>query len=142
MTNRTYSIDGQPCATLSTYETWPISHLKVPTSDFKQWWYNYPRNVLSRFYHFLTWRKATIYTSFQNYIHTFICVKSLYRLQGKGLKVIAFLYMDMYMQSVYAFVRGYVDLCRMWFWLSYYMVYRIEFNNRDIKSKSKIAIQN
>ena len=42
----------------------------------------------------------------------------------------------------YAFVRGYVNECGIWFWLSYYMVYRIEFNNRDIKSKSKIAIQN
>ena len=53
-----------------------------------------------------------------------------------------FLYMGMYMQCVYAFVRGYVDECGMWFWLLYYMVYRIEFNNRDTKSKSKIAIQN
>ena len=142
MTNRTYSIDAQSWADLSMYETWPISHFKGPTSDFKQGWYNYPRNVLSRFYHFLTWRKTAIYTGFLNYIHTFICVKSPYRLQDKGLRVIVFLYMDMYMQCVYAFVRGYVDECGMWFWLSYCMVYRIEFNNRDIKSKSKIAIQN
>ena len=42
----------------------------------------------------------------------------------------------------YAFVRGYVDECGMWFWLSYYVICRIEFNNRDTKSKSKIAIQN
>ena len=91
---------------------------------------------------FLTWWKTAIYTGFPNYIHTFICVKSLYSLQDKGLRVIVFLYMDMYMQCVYAFVRGYVNECGMWFWLSYCMVYRIEFNNRDIKSKSKIAIQN
>ena len=142
MTNRTYSIDAQSWADLSMYETRPISHFKGPTSDFRQGWYNYPRNVLSRFYHFLTWRKTAIYTGFPNYIHVFICVKSLYHLQCKGLKVIVFLYMDVYMQCVYAFVCGYVDLCRTWFWLSYYMVYRIEFNNRDIKSKSKIAIQN
>ena len=43
--------------------------------------------------------------------------------------------MDMYMQCVYAFVRGYVDECGMWFGLSYYMVYRIGFNKRDIKLK-------
>ena len=140
--NRTYSIDGQSWADLSMYKTWPISHFKGPTSDFRLGWYNYLRNVLSRFYHFLTWRKTAIYTGFPNYIHTFICVKSLYRLRDKGLKMIVFLYMDMYMQCVYAFVRGYVDECGIWFWLSYYMVYRIEFNNRDIKSKSKIAIQN
>ena len=30
----------------------------------------------------------------------------------------------------------------VWFIESYCMVYIIEFNNRDIKSKSKIAIQN
>ena len=30
----------------------------------------------------------------------------------------------------------------VWFIESYYMIYRIEFNNRDTKSKSKIAIQN
>ena len=142
MTNRTYSIDAQSWADLSMYETWPISHFKGPTSDFRLGWYNYPRNALSRFYHFLTWRKTAIYTGFPNYIHAFICVKSLYRLQDKGLRVIVFLYMDMYMQCVYAFVRGYVNECGMWFWLSYCMVYRIEFNNRDIKSKSKIAIQN
>ena len=142
MTNKMYSIDAQSWADLSMYETWPISHFKGPTSDFRLGWYNYPRSVLSRFCHFLTWRKTAIYTGFLNYIHTFICVKSLYCLQDKGLKVIAFLYMDMYMQCVYAFVRGYVDECGMWFWLSYYMVYRIGFNNRDIKSKSKIAIQN
>ena len=142
MTNRTYSIDVQSWADLSIHETWPISHFKGPTSDFRLGWYNYPRSVLSRFYHFLTWRKTAIYTGFPNYIHTFIYIKSLYCLQGKGLKVIVFLYMDMYMQCVYAFVRGYVNECGMWFWLSYYMVYRIEFNNRDIKSKSKIAIQN
>ena len=142
MTNRTYLIDAQSCADLSMYETWPISHFKGPTSDFRLGWYNYPRSVLSRFYHFLTWRKTAIYTGFPNYIHAFICVKSLYRLWRKGLKVIVFLYMDMYMQCVYAFVRGYVDECGMWFWLLYYMVYRIEFNNRDIKSKSKITIQN
>ena len=140
--NRTYSIGGQSWADLSMYETWLISHFKGPTSDFKQGWYNYPRNVLSRFYHFLTWRKTAIYTGFLNYIHAFICIKSLYCLQDKGLKVIVFLYMDMYMQWVYAFVRGYVDECGIWFWLSYCMVCRIEFNNRDIKSKSKIAIQN
>ena len=142
MTNRTYSIDVQSCANLSIHETRPISHFKGPTSDFRLGWYNYPRNVLSRFYRFLTWRKTAMYIGFQNYIHTFICVKSLYCLRGKGLKVVAFLYMDMYMQCVYAFVHGYVDECGMWFWLSYYMVYRIEFNNRDTKSKSKIAIQN
>ena len=142
MTNRMYSIDGQSCANLSMYETWPISHFKGPTSDFRLGRYNYPRNVLSRFYHFLTWRKAAIHTGFPNYIHAFICVKSLYCLQDKGLRVIVFLYMDMYMQYVYAFVRGYVDEWGMWFWLSYCMVYRIEFNNRDIKSKSKIVIQN
>ena len=142
MTNRTYSIDAQLWANLSIHETWPISHFKGSTSDFRLGCYNYPRNVLSRFYHFLTWRKTAIYTGFQNYIHVFICVKSLYRLQGKGLKVVVFLYMDMYMQCVYAFVCGYVDECGMWFWLSYCMVYRIEFNNRDTKSKSKIAIQN
>ena len=142
MTNRTYSIDVQSWADLSTYETWPISHFKGATSDFRLGWYNYPRSVLSRFYHFLTWRKTVIYTGFLNYIHAFICVKSLYRLRCKGLKANMFLYMDVYMQCVYAFVRGYVDECGIWFWLSYYTVYRIEFNNRDTKSKSKIAIQN
>ena len=142
MTNRMYSIDGQSWADLSIHKTWPISHFKGPTSDFRLGWYNYPRNVLSRFYHFLTWRKMAIYTGFLNYIHAFICVKSPYCLWCKGLKVVVFLYVDMYMQCVYAFVRGYVDECGMWFWLSYCMVYRIEFNNRDTKSKSKIVIQN
>ena len=142
MTNRTYLIDGQSWADLCVYETWPISHFKGTTSDFRLGCYNYPRNVLSRFYQFLTWRKTAIYTGFPNYIHTFICVKSLYRLQDKGSRVIVFLYMGMYMQYVYAFVHGYVNECGMWFWLSYCMVYRIEFNNRDTKSKSKIAIQN
>ena len=90
----------------------------------------------------MTWRKTAIYTGFPNYIHAFICVKSLDCLQDKELRVIVLLYMDVYMQCVYAFVRGYVDECGMWFWLSYYMVYKIEFNNRDTKSKSKIEIQN
>ena len=142
MTNRMYLIDVQSWADLSMHKTWPISHFKGSTSDFRLEWYNYPRSVLSRFYHFLTWWKTAIYTGFLNHIHAFICVKSLYCLQCKGLKVVVFLYMDVYMQCVYAFVRGYVDECGMWFWLSYCMVYRIEFNNRDIKSKSKIAIQN
>ena len=142
MTNRTYLIDGQSWADLSMYETWPISHFKGPTSDFRLGWYNYPRSVLSRFCQFLTWRKTAIYTGFPNYIHAFICVKSLYCLRCKGLRVIVFLYMDVYMQCVYAFVCGCVGECGMWFWLSYCMVYRIEFNNRDTKSKSKIAIQN
>ena len=109
--NRTYSIDGQSWVDLSVYKTWPISHFKGPTSDFRLGWYNYPRSVLSQFYQFLTWRKTAIYIGFPNYIHTFICVKSLYRLQGKGLRVNMFLYMDMYMQCVYAFVCGYVDGC-------------------------------
>ena len=122
MTNRTYSIDAQSWADLSMYETWPISHFKGPTSDFRLGCYNYPWSVLSRFYQFLTWRKTAIYTGFPNYIHTFICVKSLYRLQDKGLKVIVFLYMDMYMQCVYAFVRGYVDECGIWFWKLYYPI--------------------
>ena len=33
----------------------------------------------------------------------------------QGIEGGMFLYMDMYMQSVYAFVRGYVDECGMWF---------------------------
>ena len=107
--NRTYSIDGQSWADLSMYETWPISHFKGPTSDFRLGWYNYPRNVLSRFYHFLTWRKTAIYTGFPNYIHAFICAKSLYRLRDKGLSVFVILYMDVYMQCVYALVCGCVD---------------------------------
>ena len=142
MTNRTYSIDGQSWADLSMYEIWPISHFKGTTSDFRLGCYNYPRSVLSRFYQFLTWWKTAIYIGFPNYIHAFICVKSLYHLQDKGLRVVVFLYMDMYMQCVYAFVRGYVDLCRMWFWKLYYTIQKIEFNNRVIKSKSKIGSQN
>ena len=126
MTNKTYSIDGQSWADLSMYETWPISHFKGPTSDFKQGWHNYPRNVLSRFYHFLTWGKTAIYTSFLNYIHAFICVKSLYRLQCKGLRVIVFLYMDMYMQL---FMHLCVD---MWIYVEcgfdYHIVWFIELN--------------
>ena len=106
MTNRTYSIGVQSWADLCVYETWPISHFKVPTSNFRWGCYNYPRSVLSRFYQFLTWRKTAIYTSFLNYIHTFICVKSLYRLWCKGLSVFVILYMDVYMQCVYAFVCG------------------------------------
>ena len=47
------------------------------------------------------------------------------------------LYVDMWMNVEYGF-----DYRIVWFIKSYYMVYRIEFNNRDIKSKSKIAIQN
>ena len=111
MTNRTYSIDGQSWADLSMYETWPISHFKGSTSDFRQGCYNYPRSFLSRFYQFLTWRKTAIYIGFQNFIHAFICVKSLYRLRYKGLSVVMILYMDVYMQCVYAFVCGCVDGC-------------------------------
>ena len=111
MTNRTYLIDGQSWADLSTYETWPISHFKGSTSDFRLGRYNYIQNVLSRFYHFLTWRKTAIYIGFPNYIHAFICVKSPYRLRCKGLSVVVVLYMDVYMQCVYAFVCGYVDGC-------------------------------
>ena len=140
--NRTYSIDAQSWADLSMYETWPISHFKGPTSDFRLGWYNYPRNVLSRFYHFLTWRKAAIYTGFPNYIHAFICVKSLYRLQDKGLRVIVFLYMGMYMQL---FMHLYVG---MWmdveYGFDYHIIWFIELNliieiqNQNQKSQSKI----
>ena len=41
----------------------------------------------------------------------FICVKSPYHLQCKGLSVVVILYVDVYMQCVYAFVCGYVDGC-------------------------------
>ena len=44
---------------------------------------------------------------------------------------------DMWMEVEYDF-----DYRIIWFIESYCMVYRIEFNNRDTKSKSKIAIQN
>ena len=44
---------------------------------------------------------------------------------------------DMWMEVECGF-----DYHIIWFIEFYYMVYRIEFNNRDIKSKSKIAIQN
>lgn len=60
----TYSIDVQSWADLSMYEIWPISHFKGPTSDFRWGCYNYPQNVLSRFYQFLTWRKTAIYIGF------------------------------------------------------------------------------
>ena len=84
------------------------------------------------FTNFLTWRKTAIYTGFPNYIHTFICVKSLYRLQCKGLKVVVFLYMDMYMQCVYSFVRGYADECGMWFWF-YISIIKFNFINHTIR---------
>ena len=142
MTNRTYSIDAQSWADLSMYETRPISHFKGPTSDFRLGWYNYPRNVLSRFYHFLTWRKTAIYIGFPNYIHAFICVKSLYCLQDKGLKMVVFLYMDMHMQL---FMHLCVD---MWMDVEYSFDYRIiwfielnliiEIQNQNQKSQSKI----
>ena len=45
--------------------------------------------------------------------------------------------MDMWLNVEYGF-----DYRIVWLIESYYMVYRIEFNNRDTKSKSKIAIQN
>ena len=126
MTNKTYSIDAQSWADLSMHETWPISHFKGPRSDFKQGCYNYPRNVLSRFYHFLTWRKTVIYTGFPNYIHAFICAKSPCCLQCKGLRVIVFLYMDMYMQL---FMHLCVD---MWIYVEcgfdYHIVWFIELN--------------
>lgn len=44
---------------------------------------------------------------------------------------------DMWIKVEYGF-----DYRIIWFIESYCMVYRIEFNNRDTKSKSKIAIQN
>ena len=44
---------------------------------------------------------------------------------------------DMWMDGECGF-----DYRIIWFIESYCMVYRIEFNNRDTKSKSKIAIQN
>ena len=68
------------------HETWPISHFKGPTSDFKQGCYNYPRNVLFRFYHFFDMTKNGHIHGFSELYSCIYLFKIAVLLVGQGIE--------------------------------------------------------
>ena len=123
---KTYSIDAQFYVDLSVYETWPISHFKGPTSDFKQGCYNYPRNVLSRFYQFLTWRKTAIYIGFPALYSCIYLCKIAISLAALGIEHGRdFVYGCVYAMCVCICAWICEWKCRWiwkWFWKLYYTI--------------------